>query len=318
MPFEGVLDYASFSIRIPEAEVEQLDALLRAVPAARKVREYVREYVRTRASRPAASALHGPFLPCFLPSLPPCVHPYFLSSLLAYHLRCSPGGDARGDGHPVDTLHLRKVNPAARRMAAQARAAARLPQGAATTTRHYLLLTTCYSLLVTHYLLLTGGDRGVHWCAAVAEGGQLTPLLTAQHALLTTLLVWYYLLTTSRCRRCPHSPTSSRAAPPARRRAHGLRAVGCCMARRWPTRTDQRWLRGCSLFPVRRTPRPTRWTRSSCSLPAGWTCHDRARDQHATTVPIPSSLVILIWFSFAGKKWIATHCCPVVSCLIQI
>ena len=36
MPFEGVLDYASFSLRVPEAEVEQLDTLLRAVPAARK------------------------------------------------------------------------------------------------------------------------------------------------------------------------------------------------------------------------------------------------------------------------------------------
>ena len=132
MPFEGVLDYASFSIRIPEADVEQLDALLRAVPAARKVSEFVRERVRTRASRPAASALHGPFLASFLPyflsSLRPSVLPFFLARVQSpYNLPCSPGGDARGDGHPVDTLHLRKVNPAARRMAAQARAAARLP-----------------------------------------------------------------------------------------------------------------------------------------------------------------------------------------------
>ena len=49
-------------------------------------------------------------------------------------------------------------------MAAQARAAARLPQGAATTTHYYayatcscylLLLTTYYLLLTTHYSLLT-------------------------------------------------------------------------------------------------------------------------------------------------------------------
>ena len=31
-----MLDYASFSLRVPEADVEQLDTLLRAVPAARK------------------------------------------------------------------------------------------------------------------------------------------------------------------------------------------------------------------------------------------------------------------------------------------
>ena len=31
MPFEGVLDYAAFSIRVPERHLEQLDALLRVV-----------------------------------------------------------------------------------------------------------------------------------------------------------------------------------------------------------------------------------------------------------------------------------------------
>ena len=36
MPFEGVLDYAAFALRVPEADVERLDALLRAVPAARR------------------------------------------------------------------------------------------------------------------------------------------------------------------------------------------------------------------------------------------------------------------------------------------
>ena len=39
-------------------------------------------------------------------------------------------------------------------MAAQARAAARLPQGAATTT-HYYATCSCYLLLTTYYLLLT-------------------------------------------------------------------------------------------------------------------------------------------------------------------
>ena len=277
MPFEGVLDYAAFSIRIPEADVEQLDALLRAVPAARKVREYVRECVRTRASRPAASALHGSFLPCFLPSLPPCVHPYFLSSLLAYHLPLISAARQAAMRAAMATLWTRFTYA---KSILQPDAWLPRPE----LPRDYLkvppppLATTCYSLLTTHY-----------------------SLLTTHYALRTThyLLVWYYLLTTSRCRRCPHSPTSSRAAPPARRRAHGLRAVGCCTARRWPTRTDQRWLRGRSLFPVRRTPRPTRWTRSSCSLPAGWTCHDRAPDQHATNCTnyiVPRYFNLLVYF----------------------
>jgi hypothetical protein len=36
MPFEGVLDYATFSIRVPERHLEQLDTLLRAVTPQRQ------------------------------------------------------------------------------------------------------------------------------------------------------------------------------------------------------------------------------------------------------------------------------------------
>ena len=154
MPFEGVLDYASFSIRIPEADVEQLDALLRAVPAARKVREYVRECVRTRASRPATSALHGPFLPCFLPSLPPCVHPYFLSSLLAYHLPSISAARQAAMRAAMATLWTRFTYA---KSILQPDAWLPRPE----LPRDYLkvppppLATTCYLLPITHYSLRT-------------------------------------------------------------------------------------------------------------------------------------------------------------------
>ena len=36
MPFEGIMDYAAFSIRVPERDLEQLDTLLRAVTRRRQ------------------------------------------------------------------------------------------------------------------------------------------------------------------------------------------------------------------------------------------------------------------------------------------
>ena len=168
MPFEGVLDYASFSIRIPEADVEQLDALLRAVPAARKVREYVRECVRTRASRPAASALHGPFLPCFLPSLPPCVHPYFLSSLLAYHLPSISAARQAAMRAAMATLWTRFTYAKSILQPDAWLPRPELPRDylkvppppLATTCYLLLILTTHYALLTTHYALRTTSSYG--------------------------------------------------------------------------------------------------------------------------------------------------------------
>ena len=155
MPFEGVLDYAAFSIRVPEADVEQLDALLRAVPAARKVSEYVRECVRKRAPRPTASTPHG----SFPPSLPP-LPPYFTSFP---SLRTPPPARQAAMRAAMATLWTRftyaksilqpdawlprpelprdylKVPP--------------LPLTTTCFTLHFSLLTSHYSLLTTHYLL---------------------------------------------------------------------------------------------------------------------------------------------------------------------
>ena len=68
MPFEGVLDYAAFSMRVPERHLEQLDALLRAVTPQRQaaMREATRK-VWTRFTY-ASSFLDDAFLP--RPGLP--------------------------------------------------------------------------------------------------------------------------------------------------------------------------------------------------------------------------------------------------------
>ena len=151
MPFEGVLDYASFSIRIPEADVEQLDTLLRAVPAARKVSACVRVYVKGHHTlRPAHYTA-----PSFLP--------YFLSSSLAYH----PPPRQAAMRAAMATLWTRFtyaksiLQPDAWLPRPELpRDYLKVPPPPLITTplalaTCCLLLTTCYSLLTSHYSLRT-------------------------------------------------------------------------------------------------------------------------------------------------------------------
>ena len=69
MPFESTLDYAAFSLRVPERQVEELDAILRAVPAERQraMREAMRA-VWTRFTY-AGSLVDDGFLPASRPGL---------------------------------------------------------------------------------------------------------------------------------------------------------------------------------------------------------------------------------------------------------
>ena len=46
MPFESVLNYSAFSVRVPEADVECIDAILRAIP--RRARAEMRRAMRSR------------------------------------------------------------------------------------------------------------------------------------------------------------------------------------------------------------------------------------------------------------------------------
>ena len=50
MPFEGVIDYAAFSMRVPESHLEQLDTLLRSITQQRQAAMPSLTYLLTMAT----------------------------------------------------------------------------------------------------------------------------------------------------------------------------------------------------------------------------------------------------------------------------
>lgn len=69
MPFESLLNYSEFSIRVPEAHVERLDEILRGTPAAERAAMRARlaeiwtRFTYARAVTGAAQFLSRPELP---------------------------------------------------------------------------------------------------------------------------------------------------------------------------------------------------------------------------------------------------------------
>ena len=135
--------------------MEQLDTLLRAVPAARKVSACVGAYVKGQHTLRPARYTAPSFLPYFLPSSLACNLP----SLLARR-RCArrwpPCGHASPTRSPSCSPTHGCPGPSCREITSRCRHHHSLLRHLLLLpAAYYLLLATHYSLLTTHYSLRT-------------------------------------------------------------------------------------------------------------------------------------------------------------------
>jgi hypothetical protein len=103
MPFEGLLDYSAFAVRVAEADVEKLDDILRAVPPARK--DAMRAAMRTLWTRfTYALALLRPDAWLPRPDLPRDYLSKPPLPALARHMAAAAGGGHAGPPPPQGAL----------------------------------------------------------------------------------------------------------------------------------------------------------------------------------------------------------------------